>query len=80
MELTFEWDEGKAQENFTKHKIRFEEGKTVFNDPFLTRTSRNQTGHPRIHANLRESFFPFAQIREDSRTRNLCFLYNDFIG
>jgi uncharacterized DUF497 family protein len=35
MELTFEWDEGKAQENFTKHKIRFEEGKTVFNDPFL---------------------------------------------
>ncbi len=34
MELTFEWDEEKAQENF-KHKVRFEEGKTVFNDPFL---------------------------------------------
>ncbi|MBI3914345.1 MAG: BrnT family toxin [Chloroflexi bacterium] len=35
MELTFEWDEEKAQENFSKHKVRFEEGKTVFNDPFL---------------------------------------------
>lgn len=35
MELTFEWDEEKAQENFNKHKVRFEEGKTVFNDPFL---------------------------------------------
>lgn len=35
MEFTFEWDEEKAQENFNKHKVRFEEGKTVFNDPFL---------------------------------------------
>ena len=34
MELNFEWDEEKAQENFNKHKVRFEEGKTVFNDPF----------------------------------------------
>jgi uncharacterized DUF497 family protein len=35
MELNFEWDEEKAQENFNKHEVRFEEGKTVFNDPFL---------------------------------------------
>ena len=35
MELTFEWDEEKAQENFNKHQVRFEEGKTIFNDPFL---------------------------------------------
>ena len=35
MEFTFEWDEEKAQENLNKHKVRFEEGKTVFNDPFL---------------------------------------------
>ncbi len=35
MELTFEWDEEKAQENFNKYKVRFEEGKTLFNDPFL---------------------------------------------
>ncbi len=35
MELTFEWDEGKAKENLKKHKVSFEEGKTVYNDPFL---------------------------------------------
>lgn len=35
MELTFEWDEAKAKENLTKHGIAFEEGKTIFNDPFV---------------------------------------------
>ena len=35
MKLTFEWDEVKAKANFEKHKIDFEEGKTIFNDPFL---------------------------------------------
>jgi len=35
MKLTFEWDEGKARENVRKHKIPFDEGKTIFNDPFL---------------------------------------------
>lgn len=35
MELTFEWDEEKAQANLNKHKVSFEEAKTVFNDPFL---------------------------------------------
>lgn len=35
MSLIFEWDENKAKSNFRKHKITFEEAKTVFNDPFL---------------------------------------------
>jgi len=35
MELLFEWDENKAKENLKKHKVSFEEAKTVFNDPFL---------------------------------------------
>jgi hypothetical protein len=35
MELLFEWDENKATENVKKHKVNFEEAKTVFNDPFL---------------------------------------------
>jgi uncharacterized DUF497 family protein len=35
MELIFEWDEHKAQENLVKHKVSFDEGKTIFNDPFL---------------------------------------------
>jgi len=35
MRLTFEWDEGKARENLRKHKVSFEEAKTVFGDAFL---------------------------------------------
>jgi len=35
MKLTFEWDEGKARANFRKHNVSFDEGKTIFNDPFL---------------------------------------------
>ena len=35
MSLMFEWDESKAKSNYQKHKIAFEEAKTIFNDPFL---------------------------------------------
>jgi uncharacterized protein len=35
LKLIFEWDEVKAKENVKKHKIPFEEGKTIFHDPFL---------------------------------------------
>ena len=35
MQLTFEWDEEKAKENLKRHKVSFEEAKTIFNDPFL---------------------------------------------
>lgn len=34
MNLLFEWDEKKEKENIKKHRISFEEAKTVFNDPF----------------------------------------------
>lgn len=34
MDLEFEWDEIKAAGNLKKHKISFEEAKTVFGDPF----------------------------------------------
>jgi hypothetical protein len=33
LSLTFEWDEKKAKENIKKHRVSFEEAKTVFNDP-----------------------------------------------
>jgi uncharacterized protein len=33
--LLFEWDEIKARENLKRHKVPFDEGKTIFNDPFL---------------------------------------------
>ena len=33
MDFTFEWDEKKAKSNLRKHKVSFEEAKTVFGDP-----------------------------------------------
>jgi uncharacterized protein len=35
MRLTFEWDKEKAKNNIKKHKISFEEAKTIFYDPFI---------------------------------------------
>ena len=35
MKVTFEWDEVKARENLRKHGVAFDEGKTIFSDPFL---------------------------------------------
>ena len=34
MPIAFEWDEEKAEINFKKHKVGFEEAKSVFGDPF----------------------------------------------
>jgi uncharacterized DUF497 family protein len=31
----FEWDKSKASINLVKHKVSFDEGKTIFTDPFL---------------------------------------------
>ncbi len=33
MALTFEWDEDKAAANYRKHKVSFDEARTVFGDP-----------------------------------------------
>lgn len=33
-DLNFDWDENKATANFRKHKVSFDEAKTVFGDPF----------------------------------------------
>ena|SRR5438128_1389470 len=35
MELIFEWDRNKAKSNLRKHKISFDEAKTVFHDDSL---------------------------------------------
>jgi len=32
--LNFEWDSAKNEKNVTKHKVSFEEAKTVFTDEF----------------------------------------------
>jgi hypothetical protein len=35
MKLIFKWDAAKARHNIIKHKISFEDAKTIFNDPLL---------------------------------------------
>ena len=30
----FDWDDDKANINLVKHKVSFDEGKTIFKDPF----------------------------------------------
>jgi len=53
MKLTFEWDEIKEQANFKKHKVRFEEGKTIFSDPFLfTFPDNEHTENEERHINI----------------------------
>ena len=35
MKQIYEWDKNKAKINLAKHKVSFEEGETIFDDPFL---------------------------------------------
>ena len=35
MEIVFEWDAKKARTNFEKHKISFDEARSIFSDPSL---------------------------------------------
>jgi hypothetical protein len=35
MKHVYEWDKKKAQINLAKHKVSFEEGETIFDDPLL---------------------------------------------
>ncbi len=41
MKLVFEWDARKAKANLKKHRVSFEEAKTIFNDPHLITYSDN---------------------------------------
>ena len=34
MSMEFEWDENKAEANLSKHRVSFDEAKTVFDDSF----------------------------------------------
>ena len=48
MERVFEWDERKAEANYRKHGIRFEEAALAFNDPFsLSEQDRIENGEQR---------------------------------
>lgn len=48
MERYFEWDDKKAESNFRKHGIRFEEAALAFNDPFaVSEQDRIENGEQR---------------------------------
>ena len=48
MERYFEWDGRKAETNFRKHGVRFEEAALVFDDPFaLSEQDRIENGEQR---------------------------------
>lgn len=48
MERYFEWDEAKAESNYRKHGVRFEEAARVFDDPLaITRQDRIENGEER---------------------------------
>jgi uncharacterized DUF497 family protein len=49
VELTFEWDEEKAEGNLRKHGVSFLEAKTVFGDPLSVtiKDSRHSIGEHR---------------------------------
>jgi len=38
----FDWDENKAKTNFAKHKVSFDEGRTIFTDSFLITISDDE--------------------------------------
>lgn len=50
MKTIFEWDENKARANLEKHKISFDEARTIFADPFLI------TFADEIHSDKEERF------------------------
>jgi hypothetical protein len=59
MHWIFEWDENKAKANLKKHKVSFEEAKTVFNDPFLL------TFPDPYHSNTEERYINLGVLQKD---------------
>jgi uncharacterized protein len=53
MRLEFEWDEAKAKANLKKHKVSFQDGKTIFNDPLLlTFPDQEHSEHEERYINI----------------------------
>ncbi len=50
MKIVFEWDKNKARTNLEKHKISFDEARTIFSDPLLV------TFVDELHSNKEERF------------------------
>lgn len=50
MELIFEWDKNKASSNFRKHRVSFDEAKTIFRDESLVTFADD------FHSNIERRF------------------------
>ena len=76
MNLTFEWDEEKATTNLKKHKISFDEGKTIFYDPFsLTFTdatpSDDELRYISIGSSLKRRVLVVVHVERNGKTLSI---------
>ena len=61
MELTFEWDDKKAQANLKKHGVSFEEASTVFGDPLSV------TIHDPLHSDDEDRFVTVGSTKNGTK-------------
>ena len=59
MKIVFEWDENKARINLEKHKIGFDEARTIFADPLLV------TFVDELHSDKEERFISIGLSRRN---------------
>ena len=69
MEIKFEWDKEKADTNLKKHKISFEEAKTVFYDPNALLIADPD------HSEIKEDRFIIMGLSSKSRLLIVCHCY-----
>jgi len=74
MKLAFEWDEAKAKENLKKHKVGFDERKTIFNDPFLLTfpdidTTDTEARYVNIGLSIRDRVLVLIHTKRQGRIR-----------
>lgn len=66
--IHFEWDEKKNKANFRKHSVWFEEGKTIFHDPYA------RLIHDPDHSD-EEDRFVLVGMSEKLRLLTVCHVY-----
>lgn len=71
MEIKFEWDKEKADTNLKKHKISFEEAKTVFYDPNALLIADPD------HSEIKEDRFIIMGMSSKSKLLIVCHCYRE---
>ena len=74
VKIEFEWNEKKAQLNFEKHKVSFEESVTVFYDPLLATMpdpdhSEDEQRYITIGQSVKGSILIISYTERQNRTR-----------